>query len=128
MEYITPLPMKTERSPVYLTLLLMNNLRTLTLTNCLNLPSAFALNPNQNPSRTVVCPKLEELVLHTMDKDKDLACVNELLEAVKERASSGSKLAMRATGSFGRPFYRLPFVETSLSFTAPVIRYTGLYH
>jgi len=91
-EYSTPPPAKTERSPVYLTLLLMNNLRTLILTNCLNLPFVFALNPNQNPSRTVVCPKLEELVLYIMDQDKDLACVNELFEAVKERASSGSKL------------------------------------
>ena len=91
-EYSASPPAKTEKSPVYLTLLLMNNLRTLTLIDCLNLPFVFALNPNRNPSRTVVCPKLEELVLYIMDKDKDWSCIDELLEAVKERASRGSKL------------------------------------
>ena len=91
-EYSAAPPKKTEKSSVYQTLLLMNDLRTLTLTNCLNLPFVFALNPNLNPSRTVACPKLEELVLYIMNKDKDWSCINELLEAAKERASSGSKL------------------------------------
>ena len=92
-EYGTPLPARTETTPVYLTLLPMKNLRILTLTNSLNLPFVFALNPNKNPSRTVVCPKLEELFLYIMDKDKGLLCINELLEVAKERAASGSKIS-----------------------------------
>ena len=82
---------KTEKSPVYLTLLSMNNLRTLTLTHCVNFPFILALNPGRNPSRTVVCPGLEELVLYTVSKAS--FCMKELLEMVKERASSGAKLS-----------------------------------
>jgi len=91
-EYSASAPTKTEKSPVYPMLLLMSNLRTLTLTDCLILPFLFALNPNRNSSRAVVCPKLEEIVLYIMNKDKDWPCVDELLEAMKERASRGSKL------------------------------------
>ena len=83
---------KTEQSPVYQTLALMNNIRTLTLIDCLNLPFVFALNPKQNSSRTIVCPELEELVLYIRNKDR--FCINELLEMVKERASSGAKLSI----------------------------------
>jgi len=90
-EYATLPPPKIEKSSVYKTLLLMKALRTLVLSNCLNLPFASALNPNQTPSRTVVCPELEELVLYVEKKER--FCINELLKMVKERASRGTKLS-----------------------------------
>ena len=88
--YRTPRPPEIEKSPVYQTLLLTNTLRTLTLAYCVNLPFAFALNPNRIFSKAVVCPKLEELVLYINTRDR--FCINELLEMTKERASIGAKL------------------------------------
>ena len=90
--YRAPASTETEQSPVYQTLALMNNIRTLTLVDCLNLPFIFALNPKQDSSRTIVCPELEELVLYIRNKDR--FCINELLEMVKERASSGARLSI----------------------------------
>jgi hypothetical protein len=89
--YITPAPPEIEKSPICQTLLLINSLRTLTLTDCLNLPFIFALNPNRIPSKVVVCPELEELVLYI--KTRDRLCIDELLEMVKERDSRGAKLS-----------------------------------
>lgn len=82
---------KIEKSPIYLTLLPMKNLHTLTLTRCFNLPFILSLNPGQNPSRTLVCPKLEDLVLYITNGT--WFCIKELLAMVKERASSGAKLS-----------------------------------
>lgn len=86
-----PVCPKTEESAAYQTLLLMNNIRTLTLVDCLNLPFIFALDPNKNTSNTVVCPKLEKLVLYTQEQT-DETCTEELLEMAMERASRGAKL------------------------------------
>lgn len=69
----------------------MTNLRTLTLTNCLDLPFVLALDPKQNSSGTILCPKLEELFLYTTDDD--VFRVSGLLEMVKQRASSSVKLS-----------------------------------
>jgi len=89
---------RTEKSPIYLTLLPMKNLHTLTLTHCLNIPFILALNPGQNASRTVVCPKLEDLVLYIASGG--WFCIKELVAMVKERASSGAKLtAITIVGS-----------------------------
>ena len=52
-QYTTSPPTRIEKSPVYLTLLLMNNLRTLKLTDCLDLPFVLALGPKKHPSGTV---------------------------------------------------------------------------
>jgi hypothetical protein len=90
-QYRTSPSSKIEKSPVYQTLLLMNTLHTLTLTDCLNLPFVSALNPSQIPSRAVVCIKLKELVLYIRTKDR--FCINELLEMTKERASRGAKIS-----------------------------------
>lgn len=67
----------------------MKNLHKLTLTHCLNLPFILALNPEQNLSGTLVCPKLEELVLYIMTGA--WFYIKEMLAMVKERASSGAK-------------------------------------
>jgi len=90
-QYATPPPTRIETSPVYLTLLLMNNLRTLTLMDCLNPPFILALDPKRNPSGTVLCPKLEELILYIVDDDA--FPVSGLLEMAKQRASGGAKLS-----------------------------------
>ena len=82
---------ETEKSPAYRTLLLMNALHTLALTDCLNLDFAFALDPNRTPYKAVVSPELEELVLYV--KTEARLCVDELLEMVKERDSRGAKLS-----------------------------------
>ncbi|KAF9647934.1 hypothetical protein BDM02DRAFT_3187558 [Thelephora ganbajun] len=68
----------------------MNDLRILRLVECNNLPFILALNPDQNPSKLAVCPKLEDLVLYV---DKDSFNIEELTSMVKERASQGAKLS-----------------------------------
>jgi len=83
-QYTTQLPARIEKSPVYLTLLPMNSLRTLTLRVCLVVPFVRALDPEQNPYRAVLCPRLEELVLYITDED--LLSVSGLLEMAKQRA------------------------------------------
>ena len=80
-----------EKSPVYLTLLLMNNLRTLTLMDCPDFPFVLALDPKLNPSGTVLCPKLEELILYVTYNN--VFHVSGLLEMVKQRASNSTKLS-----------------------------------
>jgi len=90
-QYRASPPTKIEESPVYLTLLPLNNLRTLTLADCYNLPFIAALTPERNSSRTVVCPKLEELVLY--EDDKDQLCINRLLKMAEDWASRGAKLS-----------------------------------
>ena len=85
------IPQKTEKSPVYHTLLLMKSLRILILTDCLNIPFISALNPDKTPSKTLVCPVLEELVLYV--KKKEWFCIDKLLGMAKGRSSSGARLS-----------------------------------
>ena len=80
----------SEGTAAYCTLLRMENLRTLTLAYCINRSFILALNPAQNTLNTVVCPMLEELVLHVRDHEDDLY-IGELLEMARERASRGVK-------------------------------------
>ena len=71
---------------------IMDNLRTLTLVDCGNLSFIRALDPNRNTSNTVVCPKLEELVLCIgWDREKE-SSVDRLLEMARERALRGARL------------------------------------
>ena len=89
-EYHTSVHSKTETSCVCQTLLLMNDLRTLTLTNCTNNSFIFALNPKNTAN--VACSKLEELILYLREQQEE-SCVDELLEMARERASRGAKLS-----------------------------------
>lgn len=82
-----------EESGAYRTLLLMNNLRTLTLTGCINLSFISALNPDCNTSHTTVCPKLEELIFYTRGDHED-SCIEELLEMAKGRALRNAELSI----------------------------------
>jgi hypothetical protein len=90
-QYGTSPPLEIKKSRVYQTLRLMNSLRALTLTDCLNLSFIFTLNPNRNLSKPIVCPKLEEVALYINTRDR--FCIDELLEMTKERASRGAKLS-----------------------------------
>ena len=74
---------------LYQTFLVMENLRTITLTRCFNPPILSALDPNQNSANTVACPKLEELILFTEN-----TCMEELLEMAKWRAAKGARLSL----------------------------------
>ena len=77
--------------PLYRTLRSMEDLRTLTLTECNNLPFVFTLNPNKSTDKIVLCPKLEEITLYI--KLPDQFHINELLSMAEERSLRGAKLA-----------------------------------
>ena len=84
-------PVEVEKCPVFQTLSSMNNLHTLVLTKCNNLPFIIALNPNEAPSNLVLCPNLEELVLYIESQDQFR--IKRLISMVKGRASRDVKLS-----------------------------------
>lgn len=101
IEFLDELPISTTKRlaiyqyripeiKVYQTLLTMNNLHTLILKDCINISFFFVLNPALNPSNTVLCPKLEVLILDAQEREAFYA--NDLLGMVEERASRGAKL------------------------------------
>ena len=75
----------------YRTLCRMDDLLTLMLTQCKNLPFIDVLNPNKNPSKTVLCPKLEDITLYINHPDE--FHIDELLKMAEGRASRGAKLS-----------------------------------
>lgn len=81
---------ENEEPTVYQTLLRMNNLRTLTLTDCTNL-SFLALNPFRNNSNAVACPNLEKLILYA--KTQRGLHTQDPLEMARERDSIGVRLS-----------------------------------
>jgi len=86
----SPAPIKINTSPHYHILDRMRQLRTLTLIRCYNLPFILSLDPERNPSGSVLCPELEELVLYI--KARKLFNIVELMKMAKERASKNAKL------------------------------------
>lgn len=74
----------------YKFLLRTAELRSLTLTQCNNLPFILALDPAYNSSGLVLCPKLEELTLYI--EDRNVFHVPELVSMVQERALRGAEL------------------------------------
>jgi len=99
--YAIPAESNTEEAAVYQTLLTMNNLRTITLINCINLPFILALNPNHNASNAIPCPKLQELVLYIQRRDG--LFVGGLLEMARARASMGVRLSTIAINCSWEP-------------------------
>ena len=79
-----------EDCPVFRTLSNTSNLQTLVLNECNNLPFILALNPQENPSKLTLCPKLIELVLYI--KRRDRFHLKHLLSMAEHRASEGAKL------------------------------------
>ena len=82
---------RIETWAFYQTLHSMGNLRTLTLARCNNLPFILTLNPNENSSKIVLCPRLEEVILYV--RVLGHFRINELLGMAEERASRGAKLS-----------------------------------
>jgi len=89
--YQPPKVDETDESAPYYILLRMDDLCTLTLNQCNNLPFIFALNPVQTRSKRTLCPKLEELILYI--RDPEFFNNRELMTMAKERASAGKKLS-----------------------------------
>ncbi|KAF9780876.1 hypothetical protein BJ322DRAFT_1082184 [Thelephora terrestris] len=87
------------RSIVYQTLRSMENLSSLTLVQCKSSSFILALNPTNNPSAIVRCPKLKEITLYT-EGPNDIH-VNELVKMAEERASRGGKLSVITIVSTG---------------------------
>ena len=82
---------RVSKIKVRQTLLIMNNLRTLNLTDCINISFFLALNPALDPSNTVVCPQLKKLVLRVQEREE--LYTDDLLEMAEERALAGAKLS-----------------------------------
>lgn len=79
-----------ETWPAYRTFFSMEDLRSVTLTQCNNVPFILALNPSKNPSKDILCHKLEEIVLYIQRPDQ--VYTKELLSMAEERALRGVKL------------------------------------
>ena len=84
-------PAQTAESIVYQTLHPMEDLRTLTLIECEDLPFIHTLNPDKNPEKIILCPRLEEIVIHTRLRSTFLS--DELVDMARERALRGAKLS-----------------------------------
>jgi len=69
----------------------MNNLRTLTLTDCPDVSFTTTLTPSENASSAVVCPGLKEYVLYIGKEGRPR--IEYLLKMAKERASMGARLS-----------------------------------
>jgi len=90
-KYTPSPPNEIEESSTFRNLLLMNDLRTLTLIKCNNLSFIHALNPERNKSDTILCPDLQELVLYV--KKRDWFYLDELVEMASERDERYTKLS-----------------------------------
>jgi hypothetical protein len=85
-----PNPAEVETDTVSQTLSSMNNLRTLILTKCHDLPFILALDPEKNASKAVLCPNLEKLVLYT--RSRDGFHIKHLQSVMKKRALRNTPL------------------------------------
>ena len=100
-KYEVPTPNDVKEFPLYLILLRMLNLHTLQLILCNNPPFILALNPDCNPSRSVVCPNLEELILYI--KARGAFNIPELTSMAKGRGSKDAKLRSMKILGLGEP-------------------------
>ena len=84
-----------SKEPLYQALLLMKDLRTLTLSEPISPDIPIrALQPSTSSSEVMVCPKLEELVLvpHSFYFGRDQSNITSIIEMAAARASRGGKL------------------------------------
>lgn len=89
-QYRVPTESEINKSPAYGFLSRMGQLHTLQPVQCNNVPFILALNPNCNPSESVFCPDLEELILYVEARDEFNISV--LMNMANGRASKGAKL------------------------------------
>jgi len=92
--WLQPPGLPTTGWTIYRIFCSMKDLRTLTLSRCNNLEFILALNPSKNTSKntskTMPCPRLEEIILYIERPDQFY--IDELLSMAEERASRGVKL------------------------------------
>lgn len=89
--YQHPRATEVEECPIFQTLSLLSNLRTLILTSCNNLPFVLSLNPQRNPSNLVLCSDMEELILYIDSPDQFYP--KHLIKMARNRATRGAKLS-----------------------------------
>ena len=89
-KYKHPRWAKAGECPIFQTLSSANNLQTLVSMECNHRPFILALDPDQNPSNLVICPKMEKLILYT--RFGYLFDVELLIAMAKNRSSRGVKL------------------------------------
>ena len=87
--YPHPNPANVDESPVFQALSSTNDLRTLVLSRCNIRPFIFALDPERNASKLMLCPNLKEIVLYTGSWGDP----EDLVSMVKTRALMGAKLS-----------------------------------
>ena len=80
-----------EKCPIFKTLSLMDELRTLILVDCKDQRFIQALDPQKHPSDLVLCPKMEELVLFIGSQGH--FCAGRFARVMKNRAWRGARLA-----------------------------------
>ena len=86
-----PATTKFTSSPAYQLLYRMKDLHTLTLTRSSNVPFILALNPDLNPTKSILCPNLKELVLYI--ERRNAFNLPELMSMAEERALRHTKLS-----------------------------------
>ncbi|KAF9780829.1 hypothetical protein BJ322DRAFT_284954 [Thelephora terrestris] len=84
-------PAKVEDCLVFRALSSTKSLRALVLVKCHTLPFILALNPEENPSKLMLCPNLKELHFYNQSS-KDLQ-IGHLVRMAKSRALRGAKLS-----------------------------------
>ena len=99
--YPNPNGAEVEESPAFQTLSFTDNLRTLILSQCDNMPFFLALDPEENPSKLILCPNLEELIIYI--KPRDWFPIEGLISMVKNRALAGAALPSIAMVCLGEP-------------------------
>ena len=85
-------------SPPHSILHVMKDLRILFL-NVSGRPFILALDPDRNPSKLALCPKLESLILYV--EDREAFNIGELMEMAERRALEGAKLRSITVVSLG---------------------------
>ena len=87
--YQHPRPGQAAESPVFQMFSVMNNLKTLMLTNCEILPFILALDPEQSPSDIVPCFGLDELVIYSQSFN-----IESFVRMAKNRRSRGALISL----------------------------------
>ena len=88
LNYTPRNPANDEECPVFRALSSANDLQTLILSECNNKPFIFALNPDKNPSKLVLCPNLKKIEFYA----RSWGFIKNLISMAKRRAAKGAKL------------------------------------
>ena len=89
MDYTHFYPANLDEPLIFQTFSSMNGLQTLTLSGCNDQPFLFALDPEENSPKLMVCPNLKKITLYSRWGD----CTQDLIRMAKGRALRGAKLS-----------------------------------